>query len=232
MKAVAIVKYLFLVIGVGMLIGSFFLYKSTQEFLVGARSAEGEVIDLVRSRSNDSTTYKPVVKFKTQEGMWIEITSSAGSNPPSYTRGETVEVLYHESFPEKGKINSFFSLWGALTIFAGLGAVFFLFGFIFVMSDYRKTQKINQLKLNGSRIKTRFQSAEQNSRVKMNGRSPFQIHTQWKNPLTSEIHVFSSEHIWFDPTEYINTDEITVLIDRDNPKKYYVDISFLPRQSD
>lgn len=42
------------------------------------------------------------------------------------------------------------------------------------------------------------------------------------------MHVFVSDCIWFDPTDHIDTDELTVLIDKDSPKKYYVDISFLP----
>jgi hypothetical protein len=57
----------------------------------------------------------------------------------------------------------------------------------------------------------------------------YRICAQWTNPVTSEIHIFNSENIWFDPADHINTDEVTVLIERDNPKKYYVDISFLPK---
>jgi len=57
---------------------------------------EGTVTELIRVESSDSITYKPVIEFNNQNGSLIEFTSSSSSNPPSYSRGETVEVLYEE----------------------------------------------------------------------------------------------------------------------------------------
>ena len=54
------------------------------------------------------------------------------------------------------------------------------------------------------------------------------IVSQWQNPATSKLHIFESDNIWFDPTDFIKTDKIKVWIDRKNPKKYMVDLSFLP----
>ena len=68
--------------------------------------------------------------------------------------------------------------------------------------------------------------------VTANTTNPYLIYVQWKKPMTSKLHVFKSENIWFDPTDHINTDEITVLIESNNPKKYYVDTSFLPKLAD
>jgi hypothetical protein len=116
MKTISILKYTFISIGLGMLIGAFFLFTNTQGFLKNALTAKGEVVKLVRSRSSDSYVYTPVVEFITQGGLTIEFISSSGSNPPSYTNGEIVEVLYQEQSPEQAKINGFFSLWGIPTI--------------------------------------------------------------------------------------------------------------------
>lgn len=41
MKALAIIKYVFSLIGLGMLVGAFFWYKSTNDFLAEAIRAEG-----------------------------------------------------------------------------------------------------------------------------------------------------------------------------------------------
>lgn len=229
MRTISIVKYTFTVVGLGMLVGAFFLFTNTQAFLKSALTADGTVVELVRSRSSDSDTYRPVVKFLTQDGSTIEFTSSSGSNPPSYSRGEIVEILYQETFPERAKVNGFFSLWGAPTILGGLGSVFFLVGFSIILLGSLKGKKIEYLRKNGIPIKAKFQNVEINGSLEVNGRNPYKICAQWKTPTTSEIHLFSSENIWFDPTEHINTDEITVLIERDNPKKYHVDISFLPK---
>ncbi len=231
MKVLSIVKYIFTVAGLGMLIGAFYSFNNTREFLSDALTTQGKVVELVRSRSSDSITYRPVVEFTTQDGLTIEFASSSGSNPPSYTRGEAVDVVYQESSPERAEINSFFSLWGAATVLGLLGSVFFIIGFSIIVLARRKRRKIQVLKKNGVPIKAEVTGVAINTSVQANGRSPYQIVSQWQNPATSKIHVFSSENIWFDPSDYILGEQITVLIERNNPEKYYVDISFLPELS-
>ena len=93
----------------------------------------------------------------------------------------------------------------------------------------RTNRKVKALKANGQRIQAKVKHIGLNTSHKINGRSPYQIQAQWQNPSTSKVHVFKSEYLWFDPTDYVNEEEITVLIDRNNPKKYYVDVSFLPQ---
>lgn len=129
-----------------MLIGAFFLFTNTQDFLKNALTADGTVVELIRSRSSDSNTYRPVVKFETKDGSIIEFTSSSGSNPPSYSEGEIVEVLYQGWSPEQAKINGFFSLWGVPTILGGIGAVFFIVGFSIILLGSLKGKKIEYLK--------------------------------------------------------------------------------------
>ncbi|WP_160152282.1 DUF3592 domain-containing protein [Microbulbifer sp. ALW1] len=229
MKAVSIIKFVFTAIGLAMLAGAFFFFTSTQDFLKSAASADGTVVALVPSRSSDSVTYAPVVQFMDKNGVLIEFRSSSSSNPPSYHEGEVVEVLYPESAPQRAKINGFFSLWGGATILAGLGSVFLIVGLSIIVFGNLKNKKIAFLKKNGTPVKARLKSIDLNHSLKVNGRSPYQINVQWENPEKSEVHVFRSENIWFDPTDHIADEEITVLIEKDNPKKYYVDISFLPK---
>ncbi len=212
-----------------MLTGAFFLFTSTQDFLKSAVTTDGVVVELIRSRSDDSIVYYPAVEFRTQSGTTIEFTGSTGSNPPSYFQGEAVTVLYQESSPNHAKIKGFFSVWGVTTIVGGLGALFFLIGFSVILKKRSKTKKKEYLTKNGIAVKARIQEVIINRSLKVNNRSPYQIYAQWNDPATSEEHIFKSENIWFDPTKHINGDEITVLIERNNPKKYYMDISFLSK---
>jgi hypothetical protein len=90
-----------------------------------------------------------------------------------------------------------------------------------------KGRRKELLKERGVKIKTQFVNVEVNRSLEVNGRNPYQITVQWKNPRTAAVHNFRSDNIWTDPTGRI-PDEVTVYIERDNPKKYYVDLSFLP----
>lgn len=232
MKPMTIIKYVFTGVGSGLLIAAFFFYQSTENFIQGALTADGVVTELIRSKSDNSTTYKPVVEFTTQNGTVVEITSSASSNPPMYTRGEAVEVFYHADSPQNGVINGFFSLWGLALIFGGIGSVFFLVGIIIIGFGLRRAAAIEYLKRKGTPVYADFESVGRNGSIRMNGRNPYQIFAQWKNPRTHEIHIFKSENLWFDPESHIDRDQIMVLIDQHAPEKYYMDVSFLPQLAD
>lgn len=229
MKAISIIKYVFTALGLALLAVAFFLYSSTNTFLNEAIKTEGTVIELLSARSEQSHVYKPVVQFVDQNGQRIEFTSSSGSNPPAYFEGESVEVLYPANEPQRAKISSFFSLWGTATILAVLGTVFFLIGASIVIAGRLSLGKKERLKTSGTPIQADFQGVELNTTLLVNGQHPFRIVSHWRNPVSAQLHIFKSDNIWFDPSAYIESDSIRVFIERSNPKKYYVDLSFLPQ---
>ena len=78
-----IIGYIFFLVGVGLLTGTFFAYQSSSSFLDLAVKTEGTVVDMARSRSKHSTLYSPVIRFSSQQGQEIEFTSPVASNPPA-----------------------------------------------------------------------------------------------------------------------------------------------------
>ena len=232
MKVINVVKYIFTLVGVGLLIGAFFVYKDAADFLKQAESAPGTVVRLLESRSSssssNSTMYTPVVQFTDKRGSEIEFTSSISSSPPSYDVGEEVEVLYTPSTPQDARIKGFFSLWGVATILGALGGVFAGIGLGIFVYGKLKANKIASLKRRGRVIETTFQGVDQNTSLEVNGKNPFIIVSHWQNPSTSKLHIFRSDNIWFDPTDFVKSNVIKVLADENNLKKYHVDLSFLP----
>lgn len=102
-------------------------------FLADAERAKGTVVALEwrsdssgtshKNRGNDEPAAYPVVEFTSADGTPRKFQSSTGSNPPSYDRGEQVEVLYRADDPEDARINGFVSLWLLPLIFGGIGLV-------------------------------------------------------------------------------------------------------------
>jgi len=78
-------------------------------------------------------------------------------------------------------------------------------------------------------METAYKGVELNESLRVNGRSPFQIITQSLDPASDTVRIFESENIWFDPSEYIESETIDVFIDPNDPEKYVMDISFLPK---
>lgn len=224
-----IIKYVFSLIGIGMLVGTFFWYQNIESFIAESAKAEGKVTEVVRSRSSDSTTYKPVVQFYAPNGELIEFMSGTGSNPPSHTVGEKVEVLYLPENPHDAKINSFFSLWLGPLIVGVMGGIFFLVGAVMVIATVNKSHRNEYLRKHGTPVVAKFQEVELIRSHRAKGRRPYRIISQWQDPVTSEIYVFNSEPVWFDPTDYIKGKDITVFLDKKIRRKYYVDLSFLPK---
>lgn len=230
MKVLKIISTVFSTVGVGMLIVSFFILANTRSFMAGALEAPGKVIDLERSRSSSSSsTYRAVVEFTTATGKRIEFTSGVGSSPPSHRVGEAVTVLYDPAEPQSARIKSFFQLWFGFLLVFGMGVVFAAIGLTMIVVRSRGQKRAAWLRQHGRRVRTSFTGVELNRSLRVNGRSPYQIVSQSSDPASNSVRVFESENIWFDPSEYIKTDTIDVLVDPHDPKKYVMDISFLPK---
>ena len=155
-KCISIIKYTLAIAGLIVFVDASVSFFNTKEFIKTAEMAQGTVVDLHRSKSRsrsdlnsrlrNSFTYAPVVEFQTADGRKITFTSSTSSNPPSYSRGETVDVLYKALSPEQAKIKSFFSLWIGVLIAGMLGLVFFLIGIFIIFLGFKKNRNIEKLK--------------------------------------------------------------------------------------
>lgn len=115
---------LFLVVGL-------ILTGVSVSFLVDAERARGTVVALEwrndhdgasrRTRANDKPVAYPVVEFTSADGTPRKFRGATGSNPPSYERGERVEVLYRADSPKDARIDGFASLWLLPLVFGGIG---------------------------------------------------------------------------------------------------------------
>ena len=134
-----IIGPIFLVVGLGLLAGSFGAYSRTKRFLAKAREARAEVVgmDERHGGSSQSRSYHPILRYRTQEGVTKEIVSSVGSNPPRYKKGDSVAVLYDPSNPDDMRIHSFGSVWIVAMILAFVGVIFVVVGSVltFVMGS-------------------------------------------------------------------------------------------------
>ncbi len=87
----------------------------SEVFARGAVSAEGTVVrldwhvDMRRVRSTSG--YEAVVRYRRPDGRTAELVDEAGSDPPAYSVGEKVRVLYDPADPSAAKIDDFRSLW-------------------------------------------------------------------------------------------------------------------------
>lgn len=229
MRVVAFTKWGFVVGGLLMVAGAGALGLRARAFVARAAPADGTVVELVPSRSGKSTSWYPRVAFVTADGRRVEFRSSAGSNPPAHAPGDPVRVLYDPAKPSEARIDRALDVWGAPGFLAAFGALFASIGGAMLTWGAARRRRAEWLRRNGTRVDATFQRVEPNESFSVNGRHPFRIVAQWLDPARNEVHVFHSENLWFDPTEYVAEGTIPVFVERGNPRRYVMDVSFLPR---
>jgi hypothetical protein len=201
-------------------------FLNTRQFVERAAESTGRVIDNVRG----DDTYRPVVMFEPVPGEPITFSSSSGNNPPAYAVGDSVRVLYDPAEPSSAQISSWSSLWGFAAGISAAGAgILAVTAGVIVFAVLRQRRQLALIRT-GRPIMTAFDSVEQNTRFKYNGRHPYRVVTKWRNPISGEMVTFRSNDVWEDPTEQVKHRSITVLVDPSHLSHYVMDLSILQKK--
>lgn len=105
-------------------------------FLNRAISAEGVVINLIEEitvdgDNNNRVLYRPEVRFNTREGEAEEFISSLASNPPRFSVGNKVKVLYYKDGRfVRAEIDWFIILWLVPLALFFIGLIFSIISII------------------------------------------------------------------------------------------------------
>lgn len=220
---------LILVVGIPFAIISVFEFKNTLNLLSNSHKTLGRIIDIEEEkRRNGGYMYSPVIKYKSVTGDEYIYDSNTKTGYTSYKIGQEIELIYDKNNPQNARVNSFLDIW-FLTIIMGVGGwASTIGGIVLLLVTLKKKRLEEYLKNHGQKILTDFVEVGRGI-VEINGESGYVINCQWQNPIDNILYVFKSDDIWFDPTNYVKDKKIEVLIDPKDPKKYYVDLSFLPK---
>lgn len=221
---------IFLVVGILFLVGTTFSLYSGMDMAKNGIKTTGTITDLDISVSEDkSRTYFPIIQFTTQENQQVEFRSSMGSSSYRGSIGQSIDVLYNPANPNDAIIDSTFGVYGLSIILGIFGGVFTLIGGVPVVFGIASKKKSTRLLREGTPVQVKITGVEENTMIQINKRSPYQIIADVHDKDTNTIKRYKSENIYFDPSPYIDRENVTVYIDKSNSSKYYMDISFLPK---
>jgi hypothetical protein len=126
------------VIGAALLVVAADFAGSDSDLSAKGGRAEGRVTAIEGSRNiNGKVMYRPHVAFTDTAGQRREFTSRLSSNPPGYTAGEAVAVIYDPANPADAEIDSFASRHLGTLVFGLFGAVFAMLGAVVVVRAVR-----------------------------------------------------------------------------------------------
>ena len=175
----------------------------------------------------------PTIEFSTPDGESVQFRGGVCSSPPAYDVGERVRVLYPAASPASARLDSFTENWFVSLVLGGIGSVFLLIGLVFVLPPLLSGFRARDLAVTGEAVFAIPVDVQRNTSYSVNGQHPWRIIAQWQNPATGKVHLFRSNNLWFDPSRFVaEQKQIRVLIDPQKPKRYSMDVSFLPEVAD
>jgi hypothetical protein len=113
-----------LLVGLGLLSGSAWVWSRTRAFLATAWNADGTVVALQRGRGRTRNGMFPVVQFSTVTGEEVRFTGGFGTNFSAWPVGQQVTVRYDPHKPANARIQSLAQLWFLPALLGFVGSIF------------------------------------------------------------------------------------------------------------
>lgn len=114
---------LFTIIGLGFLAAGIGLTITAYDFSENATSTTGAVVSVEVNYGENSTTYRPTIRFLDFAGRKQRSTTFLSSSNYNYDVGQKIDIIYDVRDPSKMRIDSWFAIWGLGFIFLVVGAV-------------------------------------------------------------------------------------------------------------
>src|SRR5689334_8974107 len=100
MGADLIIGVVFGLVGSILFVIGVFIFIRTRMFISTSQEVKGTVIRMLSSHGSEGgTVYAPVFRFTTIQGQSMEVAESVYSNPPGYSVGDVVDILYDPQNP-------------------------------------------------------------------------------------------------------------------------------------
>lgn len=216
-----IIGGIFVVIGL-IIVGNVFNYENKE-------STVGIITEISTYRgNNDDRNYRVYVSYNV-DGRTYE--SELNGYSSSFYEGKEIEIYYDKDNPNKIGMKSLDLLF---LILPGIGLIFLVIGGTGILIKINRRNLEKRLKENGELIYADYVETIINTSYRVNGRYPYKIICEWTNPVDSEEYMFKSRNIWSNPEDIIeekNIKQFSVYIDKNNKKKYFVDIDILTELS-
>ena len=213
-----IVFLVFALVGLGLLIGSVFLFLDNMRFMDAAKETTATITDIYTSRDSDGDTSHTVYVKYTVKGNEYEGKLNYYSS--GMREGKSVKVFYNPDDPEdfRGGGSSIASY-----ILAGMGLIFFMIGFISLAVQFKSKARKKRLMSTGSKIMATMTGVAPGN-VTVNGRPCMHVICEYKDERDGTLYIFKSDGIWANvPHITEGQSYVPVYVDYNDYTKYYVD---------
>lgn len=223
-KAVKIVMSIFLIVGIIFVALGFFIWNDTKNFMKNAIKTEATITRInERYHGDGDSDYDVYVSYFVDGNSYNEELNTYNS---SMREGKKITIYYNPDNP-KEIMSSDSSI--IVIIFLIIGGVFVLIPLIWFIINLKNKKKRKRIIGYGCLIDANIVSVIQNTRVRVNGVSPFVIKASAVGP-DGTTYEFTSDNLYDDTPNLIasnNIQKIQVYVNPSNYKEYVMDTESL-----
>jgi len=135
--------WLFLAAGCCLLVAGLVSAIDTARFLRRSTSAAGTIVRMRIGHHSDtgSADYAPVFSFTASNGRGYSVESHNFSNPPEFSVGQNIKVLYDRDHPEHARIDTHWQIWAIEEVLGLVGGLFVASGVAFLIYLRRRDRR-------------------------------------------------------------------------------------------
>jgi len=207
------------VFGTFMLLPLLTIFKAANLRKHGIKT-EATVLSIKSGKSSNTVT----VVFATTDGT--EVTAK-GVEGKHVVQGDKTAVWYDPEDPQEIDLGGSQRSSIRAVVITGLVFVFLIYIFIkYTLTDLANKKLIKT----GMKIEADFVAVDRDERIKIKGESPWIIRCSWIDNRNNQKYYFVTKPYTIDPAPYLNGRyHLDVFINPADPKKYFIDTSFMPK---
>jgi hypothetical protein len=199
------------------IIAGVLIYLEASDFQKTAKVTVGTVANSSLSRYE--------IQYTSDDGIERIYKGIHSSKGRIYHNGEKLKVFYKIDNPDNMRITDGVKS-GKKVV--KIGIIMILFNLLSVYSDRKKTKSENNFKTTGRKVEAQIMKVDKDTTVTIQRKNPYCIDCRWVDPITGKEYTHTIRYVWKDPEILLaGRNSIDVYIERNDPEKYFMDISFL-----
>ena len=211
---------IFLAVGIGLLAGSFAMFKSTSDFKKIADEVSARIIRIEEYYDSDNDLRQRVyVTYSYNGTVYDDVPINFYSS--SMFEGKEITLLCDPEHPKRLREASVVDFAGLILLIMGLA--FSLVGGIPIFFSIKKSVQAKQLLKSGYVLHAVVDRVEFNTSYSVNGRHPYVIYCKYKDEYKDVTYLFKSDNLWTDPLSIFPPgSDIEILVNPKDYSKYHV----------
>ena len=209
-------KILFVLCAIGIAAGVY-IYLEAKSFQKTASVTVGTVANSGLSRYE--------IRYTSDDGIVRTYKGNQSSKGRTHHNGDEIKVFYKTADPDRVRISDGVKFGKKMVFYISL---LLLFNVYSVYQGRKRDKSENIFRTTGRKAEAQILRIDMDKTVAIKGQNPYFLHCSWVDPITGREYTHTLRNIWKDPKILLaGRSGIDVYIDRNDPEKYFMDISFL-----